>query len=256
LPPDRTRSARISPYSPVPPGPAIGGRDEPRHRSRLAPGLRPRGTETANSMTARSHGSAERALLTGFAPRPRREETLDELALLAEPPARGGQSPPAAKIRRPSRPVPEPGQARDAGRLATEHQADLLICDEDLSPAQVRNLEEELGLRVIDRSGDLETSSPSGRGRARPSSRSSWPSSYLCPTHRHVAHLSRTGGGIGTRWAGGGSESTRRVREDLGAGGAPRAGGGRAAHAIREGRTRSVCSSAIPTPANRPSSTG
>ncbi len=43
------------------------------------------------------------------------------------------------------------GKADEIARAATDHQADIIIFNHALSPAQQRNLERHLGLRVIDR---------------------------------------------------------------------------------------------------------
>lgn len=45
------------------------------------------------------------------------------------------------------------GKAREVAELAENLEAELLILDNDLAPAQARALEEETGLRVMDRSG-------------------------------------------------------------------------------------------------------
>ena len=45
-----------------------------------------------------------------------------------------------------------PGKAKEARGLAAETDADTVICDHDLTPAQVRNLERLLDVKVIDRS--------------------------------------------------------------------------------------------------------
>ena len=45
------------------------------------------------------------------------------------------------------------GQAEDVAQLAREHGAGLLIVDAPLTPVQQKNLEEEVGTKVIDRTG-------------------------------------------------------------------------------------------------------
>ena len=45
------------------------------------------------------------------------------------------------------------GKMDEVREAALERDATLLLIDEDLSPAQTRNLEEELKLKVVDRSG-------------------------------------------------------------------------------------------------------
>jgi GTP-binding protein HflX len=44
------------------------------------------------------------------------------------------------------------GKLRELKELVVAREADLVIFDNDLSPAQVRNLEKELGVKVLDRS--------------------------------------------------------------------------------------------------------
>ena len=44
------------------------------------------------------------------------------------------------------------GKAKEVGVIAGENRADIVIFDDDLSPAQVRNLEQIMGVRVVDRS--------------------------------------------------------------------------------------------------------
>jgi GTP-binding protein HflX len=55
-----------------------------------------------------------------------------------------------------------------------EHHANLVIVDEDLTPAQQRNLENAFKVRVVDRSQLISISSPSGRTATKASCRSSW----------------------------------------------------------------------------------
>ncbi|MCP4634112.1 MAG: GTPase HflX [candidate division Zixibacteria bacterium] len=45
------------------------------------------------------------------------------------------------------------GKVSEVKQIASENKADLFIFDDDLSPAQVRNLEEQIGIPVVDRSG-------------------------------------------------------------------------------------------------------
>jgi GTP-binding protein HflX len=44
------------------------------------------------------------------------------------------------------------GKVRELAQLVQRHDADAVIFDNDLSPAQTRNLEQELGVKVLDRS--------------------------------------------------------------------------------------------------------
>ena len=69
------------------------------------------------------------------------------------------------------------GRANELAALAREHDVDLVIFDDELAPAQQRNLEDLLDARVIDRTAlilDIFASMPA---RARASCRWSWRSS-------------------------------------------------------------------------------
>ncbi|HEX7192308.1 MAG TPA: GTPase HflX [Thermoanaerobaculia bacterium] len=81
------------------------------------------------------------------------EEHLEELAKLVES---AGGSVVASVIAK--RPAPDPatyigsGKAEEIKKIAGENGATLVVFDDDLSPAQVRNLEKITGVKVIDRS--------------------------------------------------------------------------------------------------------
>ena len=153
-----------------------------------------------------SHATApERAVLVGFPPTLEHEDTLDELALLAD--TAGAVVTGRLHQRRVS---VHPGnflsrgKLEEAGCLARETEASLLVCDEDLSPAQVRNLEKALDLRVIDRS-ELILDIFARRARTREAKLQVELAQlrYLLPRLTGMwGHLSRTGGGIGTRGPG------------------------------------------------------
>lgn len=82
------------------------------------------------------------------------EDHLDELAALAD--TAGADV--VGRMMQP-RMKPDPATYLGAGkvdeltRLAKGHQADLIIFDDDLSPSQVRNLEQKTKMKVLDRSG-------------------------------------------------------------------------------------------------------
>ena len=89
-----------------------------------------------------------------FGPGSSFDPTLDELALLAE--SAGDQ--PVEKVTA-KRKAPDPaffvgsGKANEIKELVTLHQAQAVIFDQALSPAQQRNLERHLGVEVLDRTG-------------------------------------------------------------------------------------------------------
>lgn len=111
------------------------------------------------------------------------------------------------------------GQAAELSRLAHAHDADLLIVDHELRPIQQRNLERELGVRVIDRTQlILDIFARRARSHEGKLQVELAQLSYLLPRLTGKgAELSRLGGGIGTRGPG---ESKleydrRRVRERI-----------------------------------------
>ena len=104
------------------------------------------------------------------------------------------------------------------GRLR-ETKPDLAIFDEDLSPAQQRNLESAFQLRVIDRSQlILDIFAQRARSNEGKLQVELAQLEYLLPRlTRRWAHLSRLGGGIGTRGPGETQLEVdrRRVREKI-----------------------------------------
>lgn len=111
------------------------------------------------------------------------------------------------------------GQVAELSRLAHAHDADLLIVDHELRPIQQRNLERELGVRVIDRTQlILDIFARRARSHEGKLQVELAQLSYLLPRLTGKgAELSRLGGGIGTRGPG---ESKleydrRRVRERI-----------------------------------------
>ena len=110
---------------------------------------------TAAAPTATSvAGDLPRAILVGvdFGGKSHFDASLDELALLAES---AGDVPVARVIAR--RKAPDPalfigsGKADEIKALVLGHQAEAVLFDQALSPAQQRNLERHLGVAVADR---------------------------------------------------------------------------------------------------------
>jgi GTP-binding protein HflX len=133
------------------------------------------------------------------------EEHLDELEKLIE--TAGGAV--VAKVMA-RRPAPDPatfvgkGKAEEIKSLAERHHATLLVFDDDLGPAQVRNLEKIVGVKVIDRSG-LILDIFAGRARSREARTQVELAQleYTLPRlTRAWTHLERQAGGIGTRGVG------------------------------------------------------
>ena len=91
------------------------------------------------------------------------------------------------------------GKAEEIRQLAAEHTATLVVFDDDLSPAQVRNLEKIIGVKVIDRSA-LILDIFAGRARTREARTQVELAQleYLLPRlTRAWTHLERQAGGAG-----------------------------------------------------------
>ena len=96
------------------------------------------------------------------------------------------------------------GKVGELLRLCEEHDADLVIFDDELAPAQQRNLERELGRKVVDRTAlVLDIFARRAQTREGRLQVELAQLTYLLPrlTGRGV-WLSRLGGGIGTRGPG------------------------------------------------------
>ncbi len=151
----------------------------------------------------------EKAIIIGVnllhADRREVEESLDELALLAETAGaqvvrrvvqERGRLDPAFYI----------GQGK-ASHLASEAESlnvDLIIFDDDLSPAQVRNLERVTKVKIVDRSGlILDIFARRARSKEAKIQVELAQLQYLLPRlTRQWSHLSRQVGGIGVRGPG------------------------------------------------------
>jgi GTP-binding protein HflX len=150
---------------------------------------------------------SERAVLVGHAMRdgadlPRSMEELRRLAdtagarVLGEIVQHRGTVHPARFIGK--------GKAGEVKALAQEKEADVAIFNDDLSPPQVRNLEKELGVKVVDRS-ELILDIFSRRARTRESRLQVELAQleYMLPRLTGMwKHLERQAGGIGTRGPG------------------------------------------------------
>ena len=161
------------------------------------------GSESPLSATWRP-AVREKAALVGVG-RAMEESDLDELAALA---ATAGAEPVARVIQ--SRSDPDPATYVGKGKIRELHDevhskdADAVIFDRELSPGQLRNLEERLGVKVIDRTAlildifALHASSREGKTQVELAQLN-----YLLPRLRGWGEaMSRLGGGIGTRGPG------------------------------------------------------
>jgi len=208
LAPGRNGSAQAEPEGPYPPAalvhlevsPRVKAAERALWRSPTVPtrGLRP-----------------ERAVLVGLALRLPDgagpldnlpvEASLDELARLAQTAGADVRSRTTQ-----TRSAPDPatfvgrGKVAEILRLCEEEDADLVILDEELSAAQQRNLERELGVKVVDRTAlVLDIFARRARTREGRLQVELAQLTYLLPrlAGRGV-WLSRLGGGIGTRGPG------------------------------------------------------
>jgi GTP-binding protein HflX len=161
------------------------------------------GSESPLSATWRP-AVQERAVLAGLVDG-RGEETLDELAALA----RAAGADPVGRVVQ-SRPAPDPATFVGKGKVAQIHdlvhatRADAVILDDELSPGQLRNLEERLRVKVLDRTALIldifALHARSGEGKLQVELAQL---NYLLPRLRGWGEaMSRLGGGIGTRGPG------------------------------------------------------
>ena len=150
------------------------------------------------------------------------EESLSELERLAETAGVGV----AAKALQPVRRIHPAtfvgaGKVAEVRKLVQERGADVAIFDDALSPAQQRNLEGALEVKVIDRSQlILDIFAQRARSLAGKLQVELAQLQYLLPRlTRQWQHLSRLGGGVGTRGPGETQLEVdrRRVRTRIGA---------------------------------------
>ncbi len=152
----------------------------------------------------------ERAFLIGS---PRRstadaihaDEHLNELARLADT---AGAQVVGRAIQRVEAPTPQfyigEGKVEEVKQLAREAGATLVVFDEELSPVQGKNLERELGLRIMDRSElILDIFATRARSNEARLEVELAQLEYMLPRlARMWVHLSRIRGGIGLRGPG------------------------------------------------------
>ena len=133
------------------------------------------------------------------------EEAMEELASLVET-AGGEVVTSVLQERRSIHPSTFTGKGKveEIGALCEEDEIDLVVFDDDLSPAQARNIEKITGRRVIDRSQlILDIFALGARTSVAKAQVELAQIEYTLPRLRRMwEHLSRTGGGIGTRGPG------------------------------------------------------
>lgn len=130
------------------------------------------------------------------------EESMDELALLADT---AGADEADRMVQNRDRPDPATfvgsGFAERVARSVALHDADLVIFDDDLSPAQVKNLEAIVPVKIVDRTGlILDIFADRAKTGEAKTQVELAQLEYLLPRlTRAWSHLSRQAGGIGTR---------------------------------------------------------
>ena len=133
------------------------------------------------------------------------DEDLDELAALAD--SAGAET--VSRIVQ-SRREPDPGTFIGRGKIDELHRtvhnldAESVILDQELTPGQLRSLEERLGVKVIDRTAlILDIFALHARSREGKAQVELAQLNYLLPRLRGWGEaMSRLGGGIGTRGPG------------------------------------------------------
>ncbi len=148
---------------------------------------------------------SERVVLVGVETGQERYDTLSELAALAE--TSGAQ---VIGVQRQNRLTPDKayyvgkGKAEELSRLASSLDADLFVFNDELSATQIRNLEELLGAKVIDRTA-LILDIFAQRAKSREGRLQVELAQHKYRLSRLTGKgesLSRLGGGIGTRGPG------------------------------------------------------
>jgi len=144
-------------------------------------------------------------LVTGTVRRLGAERSMDELAGLAE--AAGAEV--VLRVLQ-ERPKPDPSTFLGAGKIkllaasCSEMRVDVVIFDNELSPAQLRQIEEEVGTKIVDRTQlILDIFARRAKTREGKLQVELAQLKYLLPRLVGAgAALSRLGGGIGTRGPG------------------------------------------------------
>jgi GTP-binding protein HflX len=167
---------------------------------------RPRGTHEATTLESPLAATwrprvLERAVLVGVG-RGIEESDLDELAALADS---AGADPVARVVQ--TRQEPNPATFVGKGKIEELHRAihrtgaEAVILDDELTPGQLRNLEERLKVKVVDRTAlILDIFALHARSREGKAQVELAQLNYLLPRLRGWGEaMSRMGGGIGTR---------------------------------------------------------
>ena len=152
----------------------------------------------------------ERAVLVSVAPKRGRQlwtqsDSLDELAEIARTAGATVVERVSQRVDRPTQSYLGKGKLDEVKRLCADLNAETVICDDELTPTQQRNLEGALGERkVIDRAAlILDVFASRARTREGRLQVELAQHEYLLPRLAgQWTHLERLGGGIGTRGPG------------------------------------------------------
>jgi GTP-binding protein HflX len=170
---------------------------------------------TAGRTSVKPERAALVGLIAGRARRLEAERSLDELAGLAQ--AAGAEV--VLRVLQ-ERPKPDPSTFLGAGKIKTlassaaETGVDVVIFDNELTPAQLRQIEEEVGRRIVDRTQlILDIFAQHARSAEGKLQVELAQLEYNLPRMRGMwQHLERLGGGVGTRGPGESQlESDRRL---------------------------------------------
>jgi GTPase len=145
----------------------------------------------------------------------------DDLAELGELLRTAGVAVVGEMVQRREQPHPNtylgPGKVQEAKAAAKAHEANLIACDDELTARQERNLEEAIGLPVVDRTTVILDIFASHAGSAEGKLQVELAQlEYNLARMRGLwSHLERLGGGIGTRGPGETQiETDRRLARD------------------------------------------
>lgn len=164
----------------------------------------------------------ERAVLVGVVQKEQTEtqvnEYLDELAFLAETAGAVTTKRFTQKLQHPdSRTFVGKGKLEQIKQYVAGHDIGIVIFDDELTGAQLKNIEKELGVKTIDRSDLILDIFASRAKTAQAKAQVELAQyQYLLPRLRGMwKHLERLGGGIGTRGPGETEiETDRRIVRD------------------------------------------
>src|ERR1700751_677294 len=184
-------------------------------RSRNGRGAGSEGPPGEASGSFNGHRARQRALCIAASPQPEELGELGELLRTA------GVAVVGELIRRPAHPHPNtylgPGKVAEVKAVAAACDANLIACDDELTARQERNLEQELGLPVVDRTTVILDIFASHAGSAEGKLQVELAQlEYNLARMRGLwSHLERLGGGIGTRGPGETQiETDRRLARD------------------------------------------